>query len=1173
MALALYNQEDSPTYAAWAELDKTDVWIVQQGSQQTGVISGMAVTQDSGSDMKVAVASGSVEVGGTEYTYSGTGSPFTVAAASTADRWDLVVYRAGTGIVVIEGTPCLLTGANWITTSTQLPPVKPAHTLSTDVVLAAIYVGYNTTTITTTQNVVDRRNVIVASSPGVLPISGGGTGETTASSALEALGGFPVFNVQYYGALGDGSTNDSTACTTAITDCGAAGGGIVYFPPPSVSYYLGSAGLTIDDSYVGLLGAFSWITVANNTTIAPVSFGGNTVGCWMDGFQVMMNTVGGIGTATSVATNGVLTGTGFTSADVGCVVTGGNLPAPLNPGGNPAIVQWTSAGTYVAGQVVAGPNVSSSFRGDYYFCATGSSGRTTAPNADPTYWTPVCLYVGTYTNSTTVTLSTAPAYQITPTLTSGQAGSGTFVVYPTGASGSNTTVGVQVGGSANTPTPPSPGGVYQCAIRNVDIYNFQTGLSYGRGTHNVYSVPAQNVFVSAYPFVNPFGFAATQITAFGYGGMPSATGGYGGGIKWGADVVGIEGGGGPNCVVNFLGQIGNVTVAYDNVVGAWGGDLDISDIQADGCSIGYHYDGSGVAAGNGLLNNCGDNWFLNFTMDQCISPIVVENTRQSQGGMITVDNAWAATMAPAYGGTGLGGYITVSNAAGVRVNNCEILINEYGAFNSLPSGNVGVYLDHSTDCSVSNCIIDGGWFAGIYVHGSTFISALGNNIKYAVGYSAASSGIYVDDYSSNLTFGSNTIRGSLIYSITATSTGGTATLTYNGTTTATLTFTDNGTTGPVNAAAAQAALRAINGLDQAYVTYGPAGFYIFWIPSNDGNVLTYTNVTGSGNLAWAPDTSVILPVGITYSQASNVTMVGNVVDTAATVTAGTSETSTTNVIASGNIGIPDTSSNEDFLPVFDVTNYGATGNGTTNDYTFCNNALAACEAAGGGIVYFPPPSSSYYFGPDGLVVNESYVGLWGAYSMITVDNNSTVDPVHFSGNTTGCWMDGFQIMMLPTVPTGTISSVATTGVLTGTGFSAANVGSVVTGGDLPTPINPGGNPTIVQWTSGGTYTAGAGGDRAERGGQFPGRLLPVRHREHRAHDSASSRPHVLDPGLSLRRHLHQRYDHDAVHFALVPDHPHPDQRADGGVGMAHSPDRSKWFKHHSRRARRGQRGQ
>jgi hypothetical protein len=161
MAVVIPNDQDSPSFIGMAVRDRTDDFAARCASLDSGVVSGMAVTQNTGSDMNVAVATGTVAVAGTTYTYTGTGSPFAISAAGAGDRRDVVVYRAGTGVVVLTGTiPSGLTGA-WTTASyPTLPPVKPNIVESTDVVLAEVYVDYNTTAIVTATNVVDKTNVL-----------------------------------------------------------------------------------------------------------------------------------------------------------------------------------------------------------------------------------------------------------------------------------------------------------------------------------------------------------------------------------------------------------------------------------------------------------------------------------------------------------------------------------------------------------------------------------------------------------------------------------------------------------------------------------------------------------------------------------------------------------------------------------------------------------------------------------------------------------------------------------------------------------------------------------------------------------------------------------------------------------------------------------------------------
>lgn len=67
-----------------------------------------------------------------------------------------------------------------------------------------------------------------------------------------------VYNVWDYGATGNGANDDTAAVQAAINACGAAGGGIVYFPPGT---YLISSTLNRHYANVTLMGAGSTATV------------------------------------------------------------------------------------------------------------------------------------------------------------------------------------------------------------------------------------------------------------------------------------------------------------------------------------------------------------------------------------------------------------------------------------------------------------------------------------------------------------------------------------------------------------------------------------------------------------------------------------------------------------------------------------------------------------------------------------------------------------------------------------------------------------------------------------------------------------------------------------------------------------------------------------------------
>lgn len=85
----------------------------------------------------------------------------------------------------------------------------------------------------------------------------------------------PVFNVMDYGAIADGTTNDSAACQSALDAVTAIGGGVLYFP--SGAYYFPydqEVHLTPNVSVVGSAATIKGhgFALASNTTIANLAF-------------------------------------------------------------------------------------------------------------------------------------------------------------------------------------------------------------------------------------------------------------------------------------------------------------------------------------------------------------------------------------------------------------------------------------------------------------------------------------------------------------------------------------------------------------------------------------------------------------------------------------------------------------------------------------------------------------------------------------------------------------------------------------------------------------------------------------------------------------------------------------------------------------------------------------
>ncbi len=74
--------------------------------------------------------------------------------------------------------------------------------------------------------------------------------------------------------------------------------------------------------------------------------------------------------------------------------------------------------------------------------------------------------------------------------------------------------------------------------------------------------------------------------------------------------------------------------------------------------------------------------------------------------------------------------------------------------------------------------------------------------------------------------------------------------------------------------------------------------------------------------------------------------------------------------------------------VYNVKNYGATGDGTTDDGTAIENAVTAMKAAGGGILFFPP--GTYKVNTVTNFTLGSKVTLWGYGAVLDFSSNSTV---------------------------------------------------------------------------------------------------------------------------------------------------------------------------------------
>jgi len=187
MVMTFLPNEADATYPDQAEPDSVDFEILLAGIKLTGVVSGCAVTESGTPAQTIDVAAGVVRVAGRQVTVDVDADVAVSAADGTNPRIDLITSNLSGVIVVTAGTPAA-------------EPVLP-DIPATSVPLATLYVPANDNTHGDAQ-INDKRIGIAAAT---------------------------VFNVKHYGAMGDESTDDTTAIAAAFGSV-SGNGQTVYFP-------------------------------------------------------------------------------------------------------------------------------------------------------------------------------------------------------------------------------------------------------------------------------------------------------------------------------------------------------------------------------------------------------------------------------------------------------------------------------------------------------------------------------------------------------------------------------------------------------------------------------------------------------------------------------------------------------------------------------------------------------------------------------------------------------------------------------------------------------------------------------------------------------------------------------------------------------------------------------
>lgn len=286
-----------------------------------------------------------------------------------------------------------------------------------------------------------------------------------------------------------------------------------------------------------------------------------------------------------------------------------------------------------------------------------------------------------------------------------------------GASGANTTPGIYVTGGLFT------------RLSRITVYGFQTGVKHYQTT----DIRLEEVFVQG---------GAQTATLYGFL--------FDGSVGQNASVYLLH------CNVAFHNATYTGTSYGYHHSGVFPADFYLHFCEAGGCTYGLFFDGTAApTAVQPYL--CADIHIVGLVADQCLNGIWIQNTIQTNGGMINIDNFWFSTMFASFGGDGTGSGVVVNNSSGVRIRGGQLYSSYDG---TAGSGNYAVVIDGSSDCSVNGVTCEGGWTQNIFLSASSLCSVLGNTIVGTIPTAGGvnPSAILVDGGGQH-TITSNTMRG------------------------------------------------------------------------------------------------------------------------------------------------------------------------------------------------------------------------------------------------------------------------------------------------------------------------------------------------------------------------------------------------------------------------------